>query len=233
MWPTLARVVALCNSGRELGLVPVPFMDGGLLMRRTLLVMATTMSFAVLVIGGVAYALTPVQCDGAGDQNPALGTCWGTEASDNITGTSRADVIHAKAADDIVDALGGNDSVRGGGESDTLHGGDGGDVLSGDGANVPERDGQDYIYGEGGQDTLDGEGGDNRYFGDADADTIDAAFSTQDGPNAAAGEIISGGPGNDTIYAGDGLSDTVNCGPGKDRVKSHDPADEIATDCEF
>jgi Ca2+-binding RTX toxin-like protein len=152
---------------------------------------------------------------------------------DNITGTSSNDVIHAKAANDFVDAQGGNDSVRGGGESDELHGGDGDDVLSGDGANEPSRDMQDDIYGEGGNDTLDGEGGDNRYFGDIGADTIDAAFSTQDGPNAAAGEIISGGPGNDTIFAEDGLSDTVNCGPGtKDRVKSHDPADEIA-DCEI
>ena len=203
------------------------------MIRRAVLLLVA-MATALVVVGGVAYALTPVQCDGAGDQNPALGTCWGTEDSDNITGTSRADVIHAKAANDIVDAKGGNDSVRGGGESDEVHGSDGDDVLSGDGANEPSRDMKDDIYGEGGNDTLDGEGGVNRYFGDIGADTIDAAFSILDGPNAAAGEFISGGPGNDTIYAEDGLSDTVNCGPGKDSVKSHDPAstDEIAPDCE-
>jgi hypothetical protein len=40
-------------------------------MRRTLFVLAS-MSFAVLVIGGVAYALT-VQCDGEGDQNLTRG----------------------------------------------------------------------------------------------------------------------------------------------------------------
>jgi hypothetical protein len=57
MWPTLATVVSLCNSGRDLGLVPVPFMDGGLLMRRILLLLVT-MSFAVLMASGVALAVT-------------------------------------------------------------------------------------------------------------------------------------------------------------------------------
>jgi Ca2+-binding RTX toxin-like protein len=204
------------------------------MIRRAVLLLVA-MATALVVVGGVAYALT-FTCDDPGDQpgdqNPALGTCWGTEVSDNITGTSGDDVIHAKAEDDFVDAKGGNDSVRGGGEIDEVHGSDGDDVLSGDGANEPSRDMQDDIYGEGGNDTLDGEGGVNSYFGDIGADTIDAAFSKLDGPNAAAGEIISGGPGNDTIYAKDGLSDTVNCGPGKDRVKSHDASDAIASDCE-
>ena len=47
----------------------------------------------MLVVGGVAYALT-VQCDGTGDQHPeSEGFCFGTDKSDTITGTSDPDFI--------------------------------------------------------------------------------------------------------------------------------------------
>ena len=62
-------------------------------MRRLILLM-TAMGVAVLVIGGVAYALS-VQCDGAGDQNPNPGICEGTEDADTITGTNNLDRIDA------------------------------------------------------------------------------------------------------------------------------------------
>jgi Ca2+-binding RTX toxin-like protein len=208
------------------------------LMKRTILLMAT-MALTLLVVGGVAYALT-VQCDGEGDQNLAEGICEGTLASDNITGTSGDDEIHAKAENDTVDALGGIDTVRGAGESDTLYGGDDGDTLIGDGLNVAERDGQDYIYGEDGKDTLDGEGGVNHYFGETGADTIDAAYNRDidpadglpDNNPADAGEIIHGGRGNDDISTKDGLFDDVFCGPGNRDMVSADPVDELH-DCEL
>jgi Ca2+-binding RTX toxin-like protein len=202
-------------------------------MKKRILVLLATMGVALVVIGGVAYALT-FTCDTAADPNRSLGECSGTEDSDNITGTSGADVIHAKAGNDTVDAQGGNDpEVRGGGERDKVHGRGGDDVLSGDGANEPPRDRRDYIYGEGGNDTLDGEGGDNRYFGDTGADRIDAAFSTQDGPNAAAGEIIRGGRGNDDISTKDGLRDIVYCGSGNEDKVTPDPGNvDVLHDCE-
>jgi Ca2+-binding RTX toxin-like protein len=202
-------------------------------MRRRAVLLLVAMGAALVVVGGVAYALTFITCEpGSTLEN----LCVGTDGPDNITGTSGDDVIHAKAGNDTVDALGGNDySVRGGGERDTLHGRNGDDELSGDGANEPPRDRRDYIYGEGGQDTLDGEGGDNRYFGQDGADRIDAAFSTQDGPKAADGEIIRGGPGNDDISTKDGLRDIVYCGLGNEDIVRHDPVpvDVISDDCEI
>jgi hypothetical protein len=193
------------------------------------------MAAALVVVGGVAYALTFTCDDPQTDPEPG-GICNGTDAPDNITGTSGPDEIHAKAENDTVDALDGIDTVRGAGESDVLHGRDGNDVLHGDGpASDPSRDGHDDIYGEGGQDTLDGEGGDNRYFGGTGPDTIDAAFSfsPEESPNAVDGEIIHGGRGNDDISTKDGLSDIVYCGPGnRDKVSADRPEVDELHDCE-
>jgi Ca2+-binding RTX toxin-like protein len=190
-------------------------------MKRTLLLMAT-LTLAVFVVGGIAWART-FTCTSA--------NCIGTSEVDMITGADR---------EQFFDALGGNDTVKGMGLRDELHGRTGDDTLIGDGQEDATRDERDDISGEGGQDFLEGEGGDNRYFGHPGADTIDAAYS---GTDAADGEIIRGGPGNDTIYAEDGLRDIVACGPGsEDRVVNHDeqvdpisgePVDPISGECEI
>jgi hypothetical protein len=67
-------------------------------MRRTILLLVT-MLFAVLVIGGVAYALT-IQCDGAGHQNPSVGVCDGTNGPDKLVGTNQPDRMNAFLDDD-------------------------------------------------------------------------------------------------------------------------------------
>jgi Ca2+-binding RTX toxin-like protein len=199
-------------------------MDGGLLMRRTLLVMATTMSFAVLVVGGVAYALN-IQCDGEGDQNPALGACEGTnDPGDTITGTKGIDDIRALEGDDTVDARGGRDLVVGNEGDDTLHGRSGPDGLFGEG-------GDDTLFGESRGDTFQGAGGSNEYFGASGADDI-LANQSRTGET----ETVSAGPGNDTINADDTFffeaeRDNIDCGSGKDIV-SADSADDIAANCE-
>jgi Ca2+-binding RTX toxin-like protein len=41
-----------------------------------------------------------------------------------------------------------------------------------------------------------------------------------------------GGPGNDFIYAADGVDELVMCGEGTDHVRTLDPGDEAWTDCE-
>ena len=171
----LARVVALCNSGRDLGLVPVPFMDGGLLMRPTLLVMAT-MSFAVLVIGGVAYALT-FTCDTNLDADPDTGECKGTPRDDHIDGTEDPDNIDARAGADVVFGFDGADTIHGRVGSDTVVSGGGSDVL----------------FGEGGkEDDLNGQSGSNEYFGGSGFDSINATGSL-----SGEVETISAGRGND------------------------------------
>jgi hypothetical protein len=42
------------------------------MIRRAVLLLLA-MATALVVVGGVAYALTTVQCDGVGDQNPPSG----------------------------------------------------------------------------------------------------------------------------------------------------------------
>ena len=69
-------------------------------MRRLILLMAA-MGAAMLLVSGVAYALTVVQCDGTGDQDPATGQCQGTDQNDDITGTDQADLISALGGFDV------------------------------------------------------------------------------------------------------------------------------------
>jgi hypothetical protein len=172
-------------------------------MKRILL-MATTMLFAVLVVGGVAYALS-VQCGGEGDQNPNPFGCAGTPQDDTIIGTEGAETIDARGGDDRVEARGGEDGIFGRSGVDTLLGEAGDDVMSG--------------HGRG--DTLVGGGGLNQYFGASGPDTIEA---NQSGPGES--EAVSAGPGNDIIETADNVQDNINCGSGQDRAFA-DPGDQI------
>jgi Ca2+-binding RTX toxin-like protein len=195
-----------------------------------------TMSFAVLVIGGVAYALT-IQCDGTGDQDPELGVCEGTSASDNMTGNPYFEIISARGGDDTIDALGGfdfvdaqggGDTVNGGDDPDTIHGNSGEDILNGDAAN-------DTLYGDGRADQLTGGGGVNEYFGGSGGDTINANDQSAEAANE---ERSHGGPGNDEIFAIDGFVDLIDCGSGRDTIHIDTgfpigtPSDALANDCE-
>ena len=190
-------------------------------MRRILL-LATTTLFAVLVIGGVAYALT-FTCDGQGDPDPG-GECLGTETSDDITGTAGGDRILALEGDDTVDARGASDLVIGNEGADTLHGRSGSDELYGE-SEVAESAGDDTLFGESRGDLLIGRGGNNQYFGGSGPDEI---FANESGTGET--ETISAGPGNDVISALDGAVDIIDCGSGKDRILRADDSDVIADD---
>jgi Ca2+-binding RTX toxin-like protein len=201
-------------------------------MRRTILLLAT-MSFAVLVISGVAHALT-IQCDDAvgTDQDPDLGFCEGTAQGDTITGNPYSDVINARGGDDTINALGGfdfvdaqagGDTVNGGDDPDTIHGNSGEDTLNGDAAN-------DTLFGDGRHDTLSGQGGVNEYFGGSGPDVINANATAGAGGNDE--ERSHGGPGNDEIFAIDGLVDLIDCGSGRDTIHIDFSSDALANDCE-
>ena len=79
----------------------------------------------------------------------------------------------APDASDVLHGSGSNDFIAGLGSIDYIYGGDGADRLQGGG-------GVDRVYGEGGNDFIEGQGG----------------ASVDDGFN-----ILSGGAGDDTIYA--------------------------------
>jgi Ca2+-binding RTX toxin-like protein len=181
-------------------------------MKRIML-LATTMLFAVLVVGGVAYALN-FTCDTELDADPDPGECTGTPKQDFISGTNNGGFINARAGDDIVFARGGANTIEGRSGADRLEG----------------ADGQDTLIGNGGPDQLRGFNGTNTYFGGPGNDSINAAFALE-----PARDEVYGGGGNDIVAANDAEPDTIDCGGGRDdRVATNlVPAnDTIAANCE-
>jgi hypothetical protein len=82
--------------------------------------------------------------------------------------------------------------------------------------------GDDLLRGRGGNDLLDGGRGRDRVFGDTGADLIIG------GPGS---DRLVGGRGGDRIRARDRQLDTINCGPGRDRVVA-DRRDRVSRNCE-
>jgi Ca2+-binding RTX toxin-like protein len=183
------------------------------MMKRIFMLMAT-MALGVLIVGGVAYAMS-VTCDGTNDQDPDPGECQGTPNADRISGTDDfgAEQIYALAgADDVVSGEG----------RDEVYGGRGNDVVDGYWRN-------DTIYGGSGDDgsaegtsftvtNLEGASESDKVYGGEGADWIDAAA------NDTAGSVDRsyGEEGNDHIYTIDGNEDIINCGPGTDDIVRRD-----------
>jgi hypothetical protein len=121
----------------------------------------------------------------------------GTNKADKITGTNKSDRIFA---------LGGNDQVGGGRGNDCVEGGTGGDRLSG-------SLGSDRLIGGRGKDNLNGGPQRDRIDGGAGNDTLNGAYGA---------DSVKGGAGNDEInVATAGPAARVNCGAGRDKVRSN------------
>ena len=88
----------------------------------------------------------------------------------------------------------------------TVDGGAGDDAITGGGGN-------DRISGGDGDDSLEGGGGNDTSDGGAGSDSFD------------------GGAGSDTVFARDGVAESIVCGAGDDTVTS-DYSDSAALDCE-
>jgi Ca2+-binding RTX toxin-like protein len=120
----LATVVALYNTA---GLTSLALFKEVVSMRRTILLLAT-MALAVLVVGGVAYALTFTCDDPLTDPDPG-GICTGTPEDDRMIGTDGPDVMEGLAGDDKLLGRDNADDLFGNEGSDTLVGGRGGDRI--------------------------------------------------------------------------------------------------------
>jgi Ca2+-binding RTX toxin-like protein len=174
-------------------------------------------------------------------------TITGTPEDDVLTGTADADRIDARAGNDVLSGLGGPDLLFGEGGNDGLDGGDGHDRLGG-------GIGADQLKGGYGQDRLNVSDGDRAYGGPQNDDVVarNGTFVVHGGPGAdrvdASGggehtlfgdggddrlEVehqqnsntrLIGGPGNDEVYAFDGVADgaarvaTLEGGTGDDSV---------------
>lgn len=128
-------------------------------------------------------------------------------------GTPGPDTVYLSASSDAYDGLAGQDQINGLAGNDCLAGGLGQDTVAGD-------DGNDLLAG--------GDGGDGLREGSSGNDDIDGLE-----PSGATSGIdsVTAGAGNDDIKADDGVSDTIDCGSGQDRVDA-DAADTVLGNCE-
>lgn len=187
------------------------------------------LGFFLVGLLGVALVANIIDDDDDNETVPEETTSGtGTESDDIIEATSGDDNVFARAGDDLVLAGEGNDSV---------FGAEGEDILVGEGGNDFMRGGADgdLLYGSEGEDTLLGDAGDDLLDGTDVLDVaglVDAALTAElNGDvltdaeiaafvdiNADTGESddLSGGAGNDEIFAGN--NDVVDTGTGNDTV---------------
>jgi Ca2+-binding RTX toxin-like protein len=142
----------------------------------------------------------------------------GRDGDDTITGSGGNDQINGAGGNDGIDGGTGNDTIEGGGGKDSIEGGSGDDILSGntgqdftdDGGNfIDGGNNNDSILGTGGDDELLGGSGDDSILGQGGRDVImgeggaDFLVSQYGGPNVneVFGDLLCGGPGDDTIFA--------------------------------
>src|SRR5215207_1409456 len=135
----------LIKGRRESNLTPhpAPYRKAGLLMRRTIVLLAA-MALTLLVASGVALAATKI----------------GTNGPDTLRGTN--------GADDLV-GLGGNDVLFGLGGRDNLLGGPGKDWVLGGNERRPLEGDKNLVGGSGNDGVLGGLGSDNPLGGSGNA----------------------------------------------------------------
>ena len=170
-------------------------------MRRVVLVLAAV-AVSLLLVGGVAWAVTRV----------------GTDGPDTLRGTNGDDNLLGKGGNDNLFGKRGSDNLLGGPGRDNVLGGDEGNGSGGD-SNLVGGSGNDRVAGGLGSDNLEGaEGNDILIDG-----TIDES-STDDLSAGAGDDVIP-------AINRPAFEDVVACGSGFDRVLA-DRKDIVASDCE-
>jgi phosphodiesterase/alkaline phosphatase D-like protein len=111
-----------------------------------------------------------------------------------IVGTVGPDRLVGTPGPDVICGLGGSDVILGRGGADVIYAGPGNDIVDG-GA---------------GRDEIHAGSGDDHVSGGLGADWIDGGRGH---------DVMMGGPGRDTLIAADGVVDSVNGGPGRDRAR--------------
>ncbi len=149
----------------------------------------------------------------------------GTNGDDTLTGTDRHDVIFGYAGNDTINGMAGFDVIRSGDGNDTAYGGDGHDFMRG-------GQGDDTQYGGPKGDIIFAERGvDVTYGGDGNDDLWAMAHADVERKAGEPADTLYGENGNDRFHVRDGEADTVNCGPGFDKVFA-DRKDNVTADCE-
>jgi Ca2+-binding RTX toxin-like protein len=150
-------------------------------------------------------------------------TITGTDRGEHLVGTARPDTIYASGGNDRVDALAGNDTVYAGWGRDRVRAGAGNDLVYGGWGNdrLVGGTGDDTQYGGPGNDLILANQGVDHSYGGPGNDRLWALArgDVHPGPNGEVdtiGDTVDGGPGDDRIHTRDGEVDTVTCGDGYD-----------------
>ena len=181
-----------------------------------------TYRFAVDGAGGdtgnfdIYVEFTPTSTGGGGSTPPT------PPPPPSATGaTAGNDTLFGTRANNIICGLGGSDLIRGLAGNDTIFGDQCGARarLSRHGARAAARDdGNDRLFGDTGNDRLFGSGRNDRLFGGRGNDLLFGGRGNDLLVGGRGRDSLSGGRGRDRINSRDGRRDTVNCGPGRDRL---------------
>lgn len=183
------------------------------------------------------------------------GILQGTGNNDTISGSPQNDTIEGLGGHDSLDGRGGNDSLSGGPGDDRLNGGPGNDTLDGGAgkdwaifANSPlaisadlstgvaTGEGEDRLFaienvdGSRFEDQLTGDAQANELQGYGGSDTLmgGGGNDTLNGGWEAEADHLQGGDGDDVLITSG--SDTLDGGPGLDRIRFHGPYDGVEFD---
>ena len=190
-----------------------------------------------VLVAATLLALAPAALGGGGPPNRIDGTIY----ADTLSGTTRADDIRGSNGNDDLYGGEGLDRLDGGQGADWLFGGDADDVLLGGQPPFWDYLRRERLLGGGGNDLLTsvmpgavlvGGPGDDRLRPDGRdcEEDLNAKRRLMDFGRCV--NFSLGNVGDDRIWARDGASDWIQCGPGEDRVHSADRIDYVAADCE-
>jgi Ca2+-binding RTX toxin-like protein len=150
-----------------------------------------------LEAGGTESTKPPVAIPPTPPPPPSgLNFIFGTAASETLNGTAGNDAIYGFAGDDVLNGKAGNDRLFGGQGDDVLSGDDGNDVLDGGTGDdlLLGGSGNDQLFGRAGNDVLDGGIGNDQLFGEAGDDVL---------LGSTGNDTLNGGAGTDIAdYSG-------------------------------
>lgn len=150
-------------------------------------------------------------------------TILGNAGNDNISvgsGFAALQQRNANLKGVSIDGGLGDDSILSGDGADTLHGGDGNDVIG-------AGPGNDLVYGEAGRDALHGNKDNDTLYGGNDNDAMYGDKGNDQLYGQKGSNYLDGGPGNDTIYARNGMRDSVVGGAGLGDAAQFDSIDSL------
>jgi Ca2+-binding RTX toxin-like protein len=113
-------------------------------MRKTILLLVSV-ALVMVLVSGVALALTTIRCQQP--ENPWV--CEGTEEDDRMLGTDAHGSMYGFGGNDVLRGFGGGDSLTGGEGDDRLFGGSYYDAIDpgpGDDASYGGEDGDSYLF---------------------------------------------------------------------------------------